>query len=217
MFDPQHRIAYVRLVTFGRDSAAALRQVLTRLKKEGMRGLVLDLRFDPGGLLAAAIDVCQLFISDGRIVSIQGRNVPERSFDAHQDGALEGFPMVVLVNHFSASASEIVAACLQDHHRATIIGERTWGKGSVQSVVELEDGKSALKLTTAAYRRPNGKNIHRFPAPRKRTSGASCPTRGSTSGSTTTSCSRSCRIAAPATFSIRRTPPPRRSTPPHPP
>ncbi len=163
MFDPQQRIAYVRLVTFGRDSAAALRQVLTRLKKEGMRGLVLDLRFDPGGLLAAAIDVCQLFISDGRIVSIQGRNVPERSFDAHQDGALEGFPMVVLVNHFSASASEIVAACLQDHHRATIIGERTWGKGSVQSVVELEDGKSALKLTTAAYRRPNGKNIHRFP------------------------------------------------------
>ena len=71
--------------------------------------------------------------------------------------------MVVLVNRFSASASEIVAACLQDHHRATIIGERTWGKGSVQNVIELEDGNSALKLTTAAYRRPNGKNIHRFP------------------------------------------------------
>jgi carboxyl-terminal processing protease len=67
------------------------------------------------------------------------------------------------VNRFSASASEVVAACLQDHHRATIIGERTWGKGSVQSVIPLEDGKSALKLTTAAYRRPNGKNIHRFP------------------------------------------------------
>ena len=71
--------------------------------------------------------------------------------------------MVVLVNRYSASASEIVAACLQDHKRATIIGERTWGKGSVQNVIELEDGKSALKLTTASYRRPSGKNIHRFP------------------------------------------------------
>jgi carboxyl-terminal processing protease len=71
--------------------------------------------------------------------------------------------MVVLVNHYSASASEIVAACLQDHKRALIVGERTWGKGSVQNVIELEDGRSALKLTTASYRRPNGKNIHRFP------------------------------------------------------
>ena len=71
--------------------------------------------------------------------------------------------MVVLVNRYSASASEIVAACLQDHKRAVVIGERTWGKGSVQNVIELEDGRSALKLTTASYRRPNGKNIHRFP------------------------------------------------------
>jgi carboxyl-terminal processing protease len=163
MLDAQHRIGYVRLVAFGRDSAAVLKQVLWGLKKEGLRGLILDLRFDPGGLLGAAIDVCQLFVSEGRIVSIQGRNVPERVFDARKDGALLGFPMVVLVNRYSASASEIVAACLQDHHRATIIGERTWGKGSVQSVIDLEDGNSALKLTTAAYRRPNGKNIHRFP------------------------------------------------------
>ena len=71
--------------------------------------------------------------------------------------------MVVLVNHYSASASEIVSACLQDHHRAVVVGDRTWGKGSVQNVIELEDGKSALKLTTASYIRPNGKNIHRFP------------------------------------------------------
>ena len=71
--------------------------------------------------------------------------------------------MAVLVNRYSASASEIVSACLQDHQRAVIIGERTWGKGSVQNVIELEDGKSALKLTTASYQRPNGQNIHRFP------------------------------------------------------
>ena len=80
-----------------------------------------------------------------------------------EPGAFQNFPIAVLVNHFSASASEIVAACLQDHHRAVMIGERTWGKGSVQNLIELEEGKSALKLTTATYTRPNGHNIHRFP------------------------------------------------------
>ena len=121
------------------------------------------MRFDPGGLLSAAIEVSDLFVSEGRIVSTKGRNSPERTWDAHKEGTFEGFPMVVLVNRYSASASEIVAACLQDHKRAVVIGERTWGKGSVQNVIELEDGRSALKLTTASYRRPNGKNIHRFP------------------------------------------------------
>ena len=128
-----------------------------------MRGLILDLRFNPGGLLNSAIEVSNLFISSGRIVSTKGRNTPERVWDAHKNGAFEGFPMVVLVNRYSASASEIVSACLQDHKRAVIMGERTWGKGSVQNVIELEDGRSALKLTTAAYCRPSGKNIHRFP------------------------------------------------------
>src|SRR5208282_2697986 len=74
-----------------------------------------------------------------------------------------GVPMVILVNHYSASAAEIVSACLQDHKRAVVMGERTWGKGSVQNIIELENGRSALKLTTAAYKRPSGKNIHRFP------------------------------------------------------
>jgi len=102
-------------------------------------------------------------VGDGRIVSTKGRNTPERVWDAQKDGSFEGFPMAVLVNHYSASASEIVSACLQDNHRAVVIGERTWGKGSVQNVIELEGGKSALKLTTASYHRPNGKNIHKFP------------------------------------------------------
>ncbi|MCA9019892.1 MAG: S41 family peptidase, partial [Planctomycetaceae bacterium] len=82
---------------------------------------------------------------------------------ATAEGTYDGFPMAVLVNRYSASASEIVSACLQDHKRAVIVGERTWGKGSVQNVIELEDGDSALKLTTASYHRPSGKNIHRFP------------------------------------------------------
>ena len=136
---------------------------MKQLQAEKLRGLILDLRFNPGGLLTAAVDTSDLFISEGRIVSTEGRNSPARVWDAHKEGTFEGFPMVVLVNRFSASASEIVAACLQDHKRAVIVGERTWGKGSVQNLIELEDGRSALKLTTASYRRPSGKNIHRFP------------------------------------------------------
>src|SRR5208282_3275699 len=84
-------------------------------------------------------------------------------WDAHPIAVLENVPMVILVNHYSASAAEIVSACLQDHKRAVVMGERTWGKGSVQNIIELENGHSALKLTTAAYKRPSGKNIHRFP------------------------------------------------------
>jgi carboxyl-terminal processing protease len=163
MLDAKQRIGYVRVTAFSRDTAAALQHALGQLQTEKLRSLILDLRFNPGGLLGSAIEVSNLFISEGRIVSTQGRNSPERSWDAHKEGAFEGFPMVVLVNRYSASASEIVAACLQDHKRAIIVGERTWGKGSVQNVVELEDGHSALKLTTASYLRPNGKNIHRFP------------------------------------------------------
>ncbi len=163
VFDPKQHIGYVRVTAFSRDTAEELRRVLAQLKGENLRGLILDLRFDPGGLLSAAIEVSDMLISKGRIVSTKGCNSPERTWDASKEGTFEGFPVAVLVNRYSASASEIVAACLQDHKRAVIIGERTWGKGSVQNVVELEDGHSALKLTTASYRRPNGKNIHRFP------------------------------------------------------
>lgn len=163
MLDRDKRIGYIRLTAFSRDTAEALKQALTELDKEKPKGLILDLRFNPGGLLTSAIEVADLFLSDGRIVSTQGRNTPERSWDAVKPGTFADFPMVVLVNKYSASASEIVSASLQDHDRAVIIGERTWGKGSVQNVIELEGGKSALKLTTASYRRPNGHNIHRFP------------------------------------------------------
>jgi carboxyl-terminal processing protease len=163
MLDGKQHIGYVRLTAFSRDTAGQLQRALSQLETEKLRGLILDLRFNPGGLLASAIEVSDLFVSEGRIVSTQGRNSPERSWDAHKEGTFEGFPMAVLVNRFSASASEIVAACLQDNKRAIIVGERTWGKGSVQNVIEMEDGHSALKLTTASYLRPNGKNIHRFP------------------------------------------------------
>lgn len=161
MYDSQRRIGYVRLTAFSRETPQELKRALEELKAQGLRGLVLDLRFNPGGLLSSAIEVADLFVSQGTIVSTAGRASPERRWEAVAEGTYEGFPMAVLVNRYSASASEIVAACLQDHKRAIIVGERTWGKGSVQNVVELGGGQSALKLTTAGYQRPNGHNIHR--------------------------------------------------------
>jgi carboxyl-terminal processing protease len=109
------------------------------------------------------VEICDLFLERGMIVSTRGRKgVEMESYEAAPDGDYLGFPMVVLVNKYSASASEIVAACLQDHGRAVVVGERTWGKGSVQHIIPLEAGESALRLTMATYWRPSGKNIHRL-------------------------------------------------------
>lgn len=163
MLNPEKKIGYVRITTFSRDTVKELKIALSQLKAQGMAALVLDLRFNPGGLLSAATEVSDLFIEDGRIVSTKGRSTEERIWNARKPDTFAGFPMVCLVNGYSASASEIVSACLQDNNRAIVVGDRTWGKGSVQNVIEMEHGKSALKLTTASYHRPNGKNIHRFP------------------------------------------------------
>lgn len=163
MVDPEKKIAYIRLSAFSRNTAKELKAELTELTSQGMKGLILDLRFNPGGLLTSAVEIADLFLDEGKIVSTKGRNTEERVQYARKSGTFSGFPMAVLVNHYSASASEIVSAALQDHKRAIVVGERTWGKGSVQNVIELESGKSALKLTTASYHRPSGKNIHRFP------------------------------------------------------
>jgi len=163
MIDHESKIGYVRLTSFGRHSAEELAAAVQQLKEQGMKALVLDMRFNPGGLLSQAVAVSDLFIESGTIVSTEGKNSKPRSWSASKPGTFSGFPMAVMVNRFSASAAEIVSACLQDHGRAAVVGERSWGKGSVQNVIELEAGASALKLTTAGYMRPSGKNIHRFP------------------------------------------------------
>ncbi len=163
MLDAEKKIGLIRITAFSRDTAEEVERALKDLKSQQMRGLVIDLRFNPGGLLKSATDISDLFISEGLIVSTKGRNSVPREVNARKAGTFEGFPIAVLVNRYSASASEIVSACLQDHKRAIVVGERTWGKGSVQNVIDLENGKSALKLTTASYWRPSGKNIHKFP------------------------------------------------------
>lgn len=159
--DRDKGIAYIRLTQFGEQSADELAKALHGLTEDGLKGLILDLRMNPGGLLSQAVQVSDLFVESGTIVSVEGKNTEKKVFSATKPGTYGNFPMVVLINRFSASASEIVSACLQDHNRATVIGERSWGKASVQNIIELESGKSALKLTTAGYKRPSGKNIHR--------------------------------------------------------
>jgi carboxyl-terminal processing protease len=167
LFDKQNKIGYLRLSSFSETATAEMKSALATLEKEGAKGLILDLRNNPGGLLRAAVDISNLFLKEGRIVSTKGRNQKEDVYDARADGAMTYFcdklPLVILVNKYSASASEIVSAALQDHNRATIIGERSYGKGSVQNIILMEKDTAALKLTTASYWRPSGKNIHRFP------------------------------------------------------
>jgi carboxyl-terminal processing protease len=155
------RITYIRLVTFGDDTVDELERALRDANAEA---LVLDLRDNAGGLLTAAVGVCDLFLDEGMIVSIRGRDGEIRDRSEANPNSVIGsdVPMAVLVNGFSASASEIVAACLQDHGRAKVVGQRTWGKGTVQNVIELEGGSAAIKLTTASYWRPSGENIHRM-------------------------------------------------------
>ncbi|MFO0563865.1 MAG: S41 family peptidase [Polyangiales bacterium] len=155
-------IGYVSIRSFqDRTSDEVSRAIddLTRQSNGRLRGLVLDLRFNPGGLLDEAVFVADQFLREGVIVSTRGRNgQAQDEARARAAGTRPDFPMVVLVNGYSASAAEILAGALQDHHRAMIVGQRTFGKGSVQSVIDLPDG-GALKLTIARYFTPSGRSI----------------------------------------------------------
>ncbi len=168
MLDKVNKIAYLRITAFAETTVEELTRAVEQLQKDGVRGLVLDLRNNPGGLLRAAVEVSSLFLPEGkRIVSTKGRNHREEIYDSHVGKKAPqpqvSYPIAILINRYSASASEIVSAALQDHARAVIIGERSYGKGSVQNIIPMENGTSALKLTTASYWRPSEKNIHRFP------------------------------------------------------
>jgi carboxyl-terminal processing protease len=162
--DPENKIAYVRLTNFTAETGNELNAAIADLEKTGAKGIILDLRYNPGGLLTAAIEVCDKFLSDGVIVSTRpdrptanGPTVARATKNADEST----LPLVVLVNQYSASASEIVSGALKDQHRATIVGERTFGKGSVQMLYPLTDRSALLKLTTSHYYLPAGKCIHR--------------------------------------------------------
>ena len=153
--------AYLRITQFQERTGSLLKAQIHDLKaKSGgkLLGAVLDLRNNPGGLLNQAIEVSDIFLEKGNIVSTRSRAGKNLSFDAHSGDEIDGVPLVVLINGGSASASEIVAGALQDHHRAVLLGIKSFGKGSVQSVIPLQDG-TAIKVTTALYYTPSGRSI----------------------------------------------------------
>ena len=156
-------IGYLRLSSFQSNSTTNVRNAIYELRKKTgkmMSALILDLRNNPGGVLGAAVGISDLFLESGKIVYTKGRtNNSDLEYFANSEDVLEGLPLYVLINGGSASASEIVAGALQDHKRANIYGEKSFGKASVQSIQEMIDG-SALKLTTARYYTPNDRNIH---------------------------------------------------------
>ena len=156
-------IGYLRLSSFQSNSTTNVRDAIYNLRKDTgkmMSALILDLRNNPGGVLGAAVGISDLFLKSGKIVYTKGRtNNSDLEYFANSEDILEGLPLYVLINGGSASASEIVAGALQDHQRATIYGEKSFGKASVQSIQEMIDG-SALKLTTARYYTPNDRHIH---------------------------------------------------------
>jgi carboxyl-terminal processing protease len=154
-------IGYIRLTEFTQMSAVDFDKALKKLKADGMKKLIVDLRNNPGGLLNVAVETCKLFIGNNKlIVYTEGRRQPRQEFHANGKAPYGDIPMAILVNRGSASGSEIFAGCLQDYHRAIVMGNETFGKGSVQSVIPLADG-SGLRLTTAKYYTPSGRTFHR--------------------------------------------------------
>ncbi|MCK5529578.1 MAG: S41 family peptidase, partial [Kiritimatiellae bacterium] len=157
-------IGYIRIIRFAEPTVASLDEALADLKEQGMNALILDLRNNPGGLLKSAIMVADRFLNKGQlIVSTKGRNNAMNAMNhSATHKATTEVPIVILINGGSASASEIVAGALQDHKRAILMGDTSYGKGSVQSVIKLKpDGKSAIRLTTALYYTPSGRTIHK--------------------------------------------------------
>ena len=165
MIDPAARIGYVRLGQFIPQTAEDLDKAIKAMEaKQPLSGLIIDLRFNPGGLLTSAVDVVDRFVSQGVIVSTAGPDPARNSqYTATPGSDHYRFPLVVLVNQGSASASEIVSGALQDHKRALIVGSRSFGKGSVQDVFPIDGGRAFFKVTTQYYKLPNGRIIHRQP------------------------------------------------------
>lgn len=174
------RIGYIRITKFGDKTEAELSRTLAEVVGDGAQSLILDVRDNYGGSLDAAVGIADLFLHAGKpIVTTRGRDQRVRDrFVSTGRGGYTKIPIVVLINHNSASASEILAACLQDYGRATIVGQRTYGKGTVQRLMRLESGRSLLKLTSATYWRPSGKNIHRMSGDDENADWGVLPTKG---------------------------------------
>jgi len=163
MLDDIEKIGYIRLTQFTAEAPDDFDHAVKKLLDQGLKALLLDLRSNPGGLMSAAIEITDAFLDRGIIVSTKGANSRPQVTLASAKDTYPNFKLVILINQFSASASEIVAGALQDHNRALIVGKRSWGKGSVQRVFILPDSNAALKITTDYYYLPKGRCVHKLP------------------------------------------------------
>jgi carboxyl-terminal processing protease len=162
--DRRRKIAHVRIAGLASGTAMELRQVVAGLKDEGLRGILLDLRWCPGGFLNEALDVAQLFLGECTVASVKSRLQGEDTYRSVRDESkVLDVPLVVLVNAETSGGAELIAAALQDNGRARIAGQRTRGKASIQTTVGLPVPSTGLKLTSGTFLRPSGKNLHRFP------------------------------------------------------
>jgi carboxyl-terminal processing protease len=161
LLDPAHGIGYAQVSQFGPDTAAELKEALGGLKARGLKGLILDLRGSPGGLMNAAVETAGLFLSRGTILTVRGRDQAARAIKAEGPAEAPDVPLVVLADGSTASAAEIVTGALKDNDRAVVVGSRTFGKGSVQTIIKLKEGGGAIRLTSAYYELPSGANIDR--------------------------------------------------------
>ncbi|MGH7173047.1 MAG: S41 family peptidase, partial [Gemmataceae bacterium] len=159
--DAERKIAHVRLGTLVGGTPDELADILAALRRDGLRGLILDLRWCPGGELLGSMKTAELFLGEGTIATVRYRNQPEEVFRSTDEDKHNDFPMVVLINGDSKGGAEMIAAALQDHHRAVLIGQRTHGKGNVQKLRGL--GALAIKVTSGTLMRPSGQALHRFP------------------------------------------------------
>jgi C-terminal processing protease CtpA/Prc len=161
--DPKERVAHLRLATLAKGTAQEMGDVLDELQRQGMRGLILDLRWCPGGFLDEAVDCARLFLGTGVVASIKVRTREPVVHRNEGAGPFTDVPMVVLVNGDTTGGGELIAAALQDHGRAKVVGQRTFGKASVQTPLHLGLPNTGMKLTSGTFERPAGKNLHRFP------------------------------------------------------
>ncbi|NOT01099.1 MAG: S41 family peptidase [Phycisphaerales bacterium] len=161
--DTAARIGYVRVSQFGRGMMDDFDRVLNDLLRSDVRGLIIDLRFNAGGLMTQAVAMVDRFVTSGVILTTVNRSEGSHTYLAGDAGTVRDLPLVILVNAGSASSSEIVAGALQDHHRAVIVGERTFGKGTVQDFIHVQDGRAGVRLTVAHYQLPGGRMIHKQP------------------------------------------------------
>jgi carboxyl-terminal processing protease len=159
--DAERKIAHLRLGNVVEGTPDELSDILTELRRDGLRGLILDLRWCPGGALLGSVKTAELFLGEGTIATVRYRNQPEDVFRSTNEDKHNDFPMVVLINGDSTGGAEMIAAALQDHHRAVLIGQRTHGKGNVQKLRGI--ATVGLKVTSGTIARPNGKELHRFP------------------------------------------------------